>query len=80
MITTIDYVDYFIIFKKIQEIGHLSSQMSTKNRELISYFKQATIKPFSYLMIILTQECEDKVKYLSHLFNNLNTVETYFDN
>ena len=76
-------VDYFIIFKNprnVQEIGHLSSQMSTKNGELISYYKQATIAPFSYLMINLTQECEDKVKYLSHLFNNPNTVETYFDN
>merc|ERR1712082_401270 len=33
--------------------------------------------PFSYLFINLTQECDEKFKYLSHLFDNLGWVNVY---
>ena len=75
--------DYFIIFKNphhMQEIHHLNSQMNLGKNELTLYYKLATTNPFSYIMINLTQECDDKVKYLSNLFNSPNEIQVYNDN
>ena len=75
--------DYFIIFKNprnMQEIRHLNTQMCPGKNELSLYYKLATLQPFSYIMINLTQECDDKVKYLSNLFNSPNEIQVYNDN
>ena len=37
----------------------------------------ATKGPFSYLFINLTQECDEKFKFLSHLFDNIGRVNVY---
>jgi accessory colonization factor AcfC len=36
---------------------------------LVDIYQDATVKPFSYLFINLTQECDYRVKYLSDLFD-----------
>ena len=75
--------DYFIIFKNprnIQEIRTLNGQMTPGSVELISYYKLATSDPFSYLVINLTQECRNEVKYLSHLFKETHHVTAYLNN
>ena len=72
--------DYFVVFKNPRnssEIRTLAQLLTPGNLDLIEMFKQATKDPFSYLMINLTQECKDDVKYLSHLFNQKNSIKTY---
>ena len=74
--------DYYIVFKNprnAQEIRNFSSQMTPGKMDLISYYTKATENPFSYLFINLTQECERQVKFLSHLFNEVHKMKTYFD-
>ena len=38
--------------------------------KFVLIYMEATREPFSYLFINLTQECDPKLKYLSHLFDN----------
>ena len=74
--------DYYMLFKNprnSQEIQTLSHQMTPGKKHLITYYKEATKNPFSYLFINLTQECKERVKYLSHLFNQAHIVNAYFD-
>ena len=71
--------DYFVLFKNprsVQQIRTLAAQMSPK-MELMTHYSKATMDPFSYLFINLTQECKPPVKYLSHLFNELHVVKAY---
>ena len=75
--------DYYVIFKNprnCQEIRNLASQMTPGKMQLISHYIEATKNPFSYLFINLTQECQPKVKYLSHLFNTTHLVNVYDEN
>ena len=68
--------DYFIIFKNPRnssEIRALAQQMTPGNLILVSIYLEATKSPFSYLFINLTQECHPDVKYLSNLFNGIQT-------
>ena len=37
---------------------------------LVDIYEDATVKPFSYLFLNLTQECDESVKYLSDLFDD----------
>ena len=63
--------DYFIVFKNprnFSEIRTLASQLTPSTMELINIFKKATLLPYSYLFINLTQECPPEVKYLSQFF------------
>ena len=74
--------DYYMLFKNprnSQEIQTLSHQMTPGKKHLLTYYKEATKNPFSYLFINLTQECKERVKYLSHLFNQAHIVNAYFD-
>ena len=74
--------DYYAVFKNprdAREIRTLASQMTPGKMELVSYYKEATQSPFSYLLINITQECQDEVKYLSHLFHKPHVVNAYFD-
>ena len=47
--------------------------MTPGNLILVSIYLEATKSPFSYLFINLTQECHPDVKYLSNLFNGIQT-------
>ena len=72
--------DYFCVFKnprKSSEIRALAQQLTPGSLDLIEIYKEATKSPFSYLFINLTQECNIKVKYLSHLFNENHSVQVY---
>ena len=62
--------DYFCLFKNPRnssEIRNLAQQMTPGNMILVDIYQDATLKPFSYLFINLTQECDSRVKYLSDL-------------
>ena len=47
--------------------------MTPGNLILVHIYIEATKWPFSYLFINLTQECKPHVKYLSNLFNGIQT-------
>ena len=75
--------DYLVIFKNPRnatEIKILSNQMSPGKNILSKIFEQATLDPFSYLFIDLTQECIPQKKYLSHLFDSDHFIHTYIEN
>merc|ERR1711867_344977 len=64
--------DYFCLFKNPRnssEIRALAQQMTPGNIVLVDIYQDATERPFTYLFINLTQECDVKVKYLSNLFD-----------
>ena len=74
--------DYFLVFKNprnAREIRTLASQMTPGKMDLVNYYVKATEKPYSYLLINLTQQCPDQVKFLSHLFNAAHVVRVYYD-
>ena len=48
-------------------------QMTPGNLILVDIYLEATKQPFSYLFINLSQECHPDVKYLSNLFNGIQT-------
>ena len=48
--------------------------MTPGNMILVQIYMEATKMPFSYLFINLTQECDPRMKYLSHLFNEFVNV------
>ena len=43
--------------------------MTPGNMVLVDIYQDATERPFTYLFINLTQECDAEVKYLSNLFD-----------
>merc|ERR1711954_77769 len=72
--------DYFCIFtnpRNSSEIRTLAQQMTPGNNILVQIYMDATKGPFSYLFINLTQECDEKFKFLSHLFDNIGRVNVY---
>ena len=74
--------DYFLVFKNprnAREIRTLASQMTPGKMDLVNYYVKATEKPFSYLLINLTQQCEEQVRFLSHLFDVPHVVRAYFN-
>ena len=74
--------DYLVVFKNPRnatEIKILSNQMSPGKNILSKIFEQATLDPYSYLFIDLTQECIPQKKYLSHLFDSDHWIHTYIE-
>ena len=72
--------DYFAVFKNPRnssEVRVLAQQLTPGTLELINIYSEATKDPFSYLFINLTQECDETVKYLSHLFDYDHSVTCY---
>ena len=72
--------DYFCIFKNPRnssEIRTLAQQLTPGSLDLIEIYKEATKKPFTYLLINLTQECDPNVKYLSNIFDDNHSVKVY---
>ena len=74
--------DYFLVFKNprnAREIRTLASQMTPGKMDLVNYYEKATEKPFTYLFINLTQQCQEQVRFLSHLFDKPHVVRTYYN-
>ena len=72
--------DYFCVFKNPRngsEIRTLTQQLTPGSMNLIDIYKKATKDPFSYLFINLTQECDEDVKYLSHIFDEDFCLKSY---
>ena len=56
--------DYFCLFKNPRnssEIRTLAQQMTPGNMVLVDIYQDATERPFTYLFINLTQECDAEV-------------------
>ena len=64
---------YYVIFKNPRDksqIDYLARQILPQQRKaLIQIFEAATVEPHSYLFVDLTQECPDKLRFRSNLFN-----------
>ena len=72
--------DYFLCFKNPRssgEIRSLAHQMTPGNLNLLNYYNKATVQPYTYLFINLTQECDERVRYLSHIFEKPHIVKCY---
>ena len=72
--------DYFVVFKNPRnhsEIRTLAQQLTPLNLELLQIYAKATTEPYSYLFINLTQECDERIKFLSHLFDYDHYVKCY---
>ena len=72
--------DYFVVFKNprnYSEIRTLAQQLTPINLELLEIYTKATTEPYSYLFINLTQECDERIKFLSHLFDYDHYVKCY---
>ena len=72
--------DYFVVFKNprnYSEIRVLAQQLTPTTLDLLDIYTKATNDPFSYLFINLTQECNESVKFLSHLFDYDHYVKCY---
>ena len=72
--------DYICVFKNPRnssEIRSLAMQITPQTLDLLDIYKKATILPFSYLLINLTQECIPQLKYLSNIFNETNITSVF---
>ena len=63
---------YLVIFKNPRDksqVEFLARQVLPRNpKVLIQIFETATEKPHSYLFLDLTQECPERLRFRSHLF------------
>ena len=72
--------DYICVFKNPRnssEIRSLAMQITPQTLDLLDIYKKATILPFSYLLINLTQECIPQLKYLSNIFNETHITSVF---
>ena len=65
---------YYVIFKNPRDKSQfevLARQMlPTKYKTLVEVFEDATRQPYGYLFIDFTQDCEDKYRYRTNLFQH----------
>lgn len=72
--------DYFCVFKNPRnsmEIRNLAMQITPKTLELLDIFRYATVKPYSYLFINLTQEAIPQLKYISNIFTRAHVIQAF---
>ena len=72
--------DYFCVFKNPRnsmEMRNLAMQISPRTLELLDIFRYATIKPYSYLFINLTQEAIPQLKYINDLFARDHVIRAF---
>ena len=72
--------DYIVVFRNprnYSEIRTLAQQLTPIGLDLLDIYTKATKDPFSYLLINLTQECSEDLKFISHLFDYDHYVKTY---
>ena len=64
---------YYVLFKNPRDKSQfqvIARQIRAHNsKPLVDIFEAATEKPFSYLLLDLTQECPDAYRFRSNLFN-----------
>ena len=64
---------YYVIFKNPRDKSQfeaIARQIRARNvRPLVDIFEAATVEPFSYLFLDLTQECPDSFRFRSNLFD-----------
>ena len=71
--------NYLVCFKSpgnILDVSHLSAQMGDGVKQA---YKLATLKPFSYLFITITQEVHPNLRFMSNLFDNNHYVPVYIN-
>lgn len=65
---------YLIVFKNPrdqQQFKYLARQIHPENsRDLLKIYKEATTKPHNYLLIDLTQEVNEILRFRTNIFNN----------
>ena len=72
--------DYLAVFKNPRnsmDIRILGGQMTPKSDGLIRVYKKATVKPYSYLFINLTQEAIPQLMFVSNLFSSDHVVNVF---
>lgn len=67
-----------VVFKNprdVKTICYLAQQIAGPNwREVQKVFTEATIRPYSYLLFDLTQECNDLIRYRTNIFDKYTVV------
>lgn len=64
---------YLILFKSPRDrtqFNYLARQVSENPKELIKVYNEVTKEPYSYLLVDLTQETLDFLRYRTDIFNN----------
>ena len=72
--------DYMCIFKNPRnslDIQNLANQITPKSRELIHIYRRATIQPYSYIFINLTQEAVPQLKFINNIFSSDHVISVY---
>ena len=72
--------DYMCIFKNPRnslDVRNLANQITPKSRVLIDIYHRATIKPYSYIFINLTQEAVPQLKFINNLFSSEHVISVY---
>ena len=72
--------DYLAVFKNPRnsmDIRILGGQMTPKSDGLIQVYKKATVKPYSYLFINLTQEAIPQLMFVNDLFSSDHVVNVF---
>ena len=72
--------DYLAVFKNPRnsmDIRILGGQMTPKSDGLIRVYKKATVEPYSYLFINLTQEAIPQLMFVSNLFSSDHVVNVF---
>ena len=59
------------------EIRNMAMQITPKTLELLDIFRYATVNPYSYLFINLTQEAIPQLKYISNIFTRAHVIQAF---
>lgn len=72
---------YLFLFKNPRDsafISHLARQMYPSNsRFLVESYQDATKKPYSYLMLDMKQNTDDRVRVIGNYFSEIETMCAY---
>lgn len=70
--------NFMVIFRNIRDrssFNHLTRQLLPSNsKNLSEFFLNCVAKPFSYLLVDLTQECPDALRFRQEVFNENHTI------
>ena len=75
--------DYMCIFKNprnCMDVRNMAMQMTPKTLDLLHIYNQATKKPYTYILIDLTQECIPQFRYRSGIFDEDHIFKIYVIN
>ena len=72
--------DYMCVFKNPRnslDIRNLSNQITPKSNALSHIYQKATVKPYSYIFINLTQEAVPQLKFINNIFSSDHIINAY---